>query len=90
MSRLLKKQELENAINDFVASLRTELEEIDNDLTYIAIEDDEIKCRLHYSEMIEAKITLKFYDSFSVSGHDLPRFFDFIDRVKEEYNSILK
>jgi hypothetical protein len=91
MSKLLKKKELENAITDFIDSLRAEIQTLDDDLTFITPEDNEIKCRLYYTETVENNILcLKIFDSFCVRDDDLPRFFDFIDRVKEEYNSILK
>lgn len=90
MSKLRRKYELENRIEQYITDINKEISTLESEFTFISEEDGEIKSRVCYSEPIigSACVRLKFYDSFLLEGEELDRFFAYIDNIRNEIKGL--
>jgi len=101
MSKLKRKHELENKIEEYITNINKEISDLESEFTFISEEDGEIKSRVHYTEIkpgavlngnlyfkTAPQISLRFYDSFLLEGEELTRFFAYIDNIKKEVEQL--
>lgn len=90
MSKLRRKYELENRIEQYITEINKEISTLESEFTFISEEDGEIKSRVFYepSLYIENTVRVKFYDSFVLEGEELDRFFSYIDNIRNEIKGL--
>jgi len=90
MSKLKRKHELENKIEEYITNINKEISDLESEFTFISEEDGEIKSRVLYTEIKPGELItrLRFYDSFSLEGEELKRFFAYIDNIKKEVEQL--
>lgn len=91
MSKLKRKHELENKIEEYITNINKEISDLESEFTFISEEDGEIKSRVQYyrnSCTGNDMVIMKFYDSFTLEGEELKRFFAYIDNIKKEVEQL--
>lgn len=88
MSKLRRKYELENRIEQYITDINKEISTLESEFTFISEEDGEIKSRVFYDPSMFSGVELKFYDSFLLDGEELDRFFAYIDNIRNEIKGL--
>jgi len=90
MSKLKRKHELENKIEEYITNINKEISDLESEFTFISEEDGEIKSRVHYTNGCATgeRVSIRFYDSFLLEGEELKRFFAYIDNIKKEVEQL--
>ena len=86
MSKLRRKHELEQKVDEFITGINREISALDGEFKFISEEDGEIKSRVQYftTDYGADVIRLKFLDTFSLEDAELDRFIAYMDNIREE------